>query len=368
MIRLETTPNTATAHTAVSASARVDLNRRRFLGAAVASLAVARLVNGSTKLHLPIEGDLPSLDNATAWINSQPLTANKLRGRVVLVNFWTYTCINWLRSLPYVRTWAKKYKNQGLVVMGVHTPEFPFEKNIDNVRLAAKEMKIDYPVAIDNDYAIWRAFENEFWPALYFIDAKGCIRHHRFGEGQYEQSEIVIQELLRAAGTSSVNEEIVPVDARGIEAAADWANLQSPENYVGEERTQNFVSLHKGRSYTVPTRLKLNHWALAGDWTTGKRAIVLNEASGRIAYRFHARDLHLVMGPTARGHSVRFRVFLDGQPPGSAHGIDIDDIGYGTLAEPRLYQLIRQPRPITDRKFEIEFLDAGAEAFAFTFG
>jgi hypothetical protein len=260
-----------------------------------------------------------------------------------------------------------------LVVIGVHAPEFAFEKDVDNVRRAAKDMRIDYPIAIDNDHAIWRAFKNEYWPALYFVDAQGHIRHHQFGEGEYAQSEMIIQRLLAEAGIGGIGHELVSVDARGAEAAADWDSLKSPENYVGYERTENFASpggavLDKRRVYAAPTRLRLNHWALSGDWTVEKQAIVLNKANGRIAYRFHARDLHLVMGPAARGKAVRFRVLIDGHPPGAAHGIDVDDQGNGTVTEPRLHQLIRQPKPIADRQFEIEFLDPGVDAYAFTFG
>jgi thiol-disulfide isomerase/thioredoxin len=324
-------------------------------------------------VQLPVEGDLPSLGSASEWLNSQPLTAAGLRGRVVLVEFWTYTCINWLRTLPYVRAWAEKYKDQGLVVIGVHAPEFAFEKSLDNVRRAAKDMRVDYPIAIDSEHLIWRAFKNEYWPALYFVDAQGQIRHHQFGEGGYEQSERIIQQLLAEAGTRGIGPELVSVDARGAEAAADWDSLKSPENYVGHERTENFASpggavLDKPRVYAAPARLRLNQWALAGDWTVEKEATRLNKANGRIAYRFHARDLHLVMGPATRGTSVRFRVLIDGQPPGAAHGVDVDAQGNGTVAEQRLYQLIRQPKPIGDRRFEIEFLDPGVEAFAFTFG
>jgi thiol-disulfide isomerase/thioredoxin len=322
---------------------------------------------------LPVEGELRSLGGATGWLNSQPLTKDGLRGKVVLVDFWTYTCINWLRSLPYVRGWAGKYKEQGLVVIGVHTPEFRFEKDIDNVCRAAKDMKVDFPIAIDNDHAIWRAFDNQYWPALYLIDAQGRIRHHQFGEGGYERSERIIQQLLGEAGISGIGDQLAAVDARGIEAEADWDDLKSPENYLGHERTQNFVSpggavLERRRVYAAPARMKLNDWTLSGDWTVKKDAVVLNKANGRIAYRFHARDLHLVMGPAVRGASVRFRVLIDGQPPGAAHGIDVDDQGNGTVAEQRLYQLIRQSTPIADRQFEIEFLDPGVEAFAFTFG
>jgi hypothetical protein len=324
-------------------------------------------------VQFPIEGEMPSLGSATAWLNSLPLTTAGLRGKVVLIQFCTYSCINWLRSLPYVRAWAEKYKEQGLVVIGVHTPEFAFEKNVANVRRAAKNMRIDYPIAIDNDHALWRAFKNEYWPALYFVDAQGHIRHHHFGEGEYEQSETMIQQLLTENGTGDISQELVSVDARGAETAADWGSLKSPENYVGYERTENFASpgralLNKRRVYAAPTRLRLNYWALSGEWTVKNQDIVLNKANGRITYRFHARDLHLVMGPAKRGTSVRFRVLIDGQPPGAAHGVDIDDQGNGTVTEQRLYQLIRQPKSIADRTFEIEFLDAGVEAFAFTFG
>jgi thiol-disulfide isomerase/thioredoxin len=323
--------------------------------------------------QLPIEGELPSLGGASGWLNSPPLTPEGLRGKVVLVQVWTYSCINWLRTLPYVRAWAEKYKDQGLVVIGVHSPEFGFEHDIDNVRWAAKDMKVEYPIALDNDFAVWRAFDNHYWPALYFVDAKGHIRHHHFGEGQYDQSELVIQQLLAEAGGGDIGHGLVSVDALGAEAAADWGNLKSPEAYVGYERSENFESpggaaRDQRHVYGVPAKLKLNHWALSGDWTVGKQATVLQKANGRITYRFHARDLHLIMGPAARGTSVRFRVLIDGQPPGAAHGLDVDDQGYGTVTEQRLYQLIRQPKPIGDRQFDIEFLDSGVETFVFTFG
>ncbi len=324
-------------------------------------------------VQLPIEGELPSLGGATAWLSSPPLSAADLRGKVVLIDFWTYTCINWLRTLPYVRAWADKYRDHGVVVIGVHTPEFPFEHDLENVRQAAKNMRVEYPIAIDNDYAIWSAFNNHYWPALYIVDAQGRIRYHQFGEGAYEQSEMILQQLLAEAGIGGIAHELVSVDAQGAEAAADWGDLRSPENYVGYERTENFSSpdgavVDKPRVYSAPARFSLNHWALAGEWTVGRGATVLHVANGRIAYRFHARDLHLVMGPAARGASVRFRVLIDGQAPGAAHGSDVDDQGNGTVTQQRLYQLIRQPKPIADRQFEIEFLDAGVEAFAFTFG
>jgi thiol-disulfide isomerase/thioredoxin len=319
------------------------------------------------------QSELSSLDRADGWLNSPPLTAPGLRGKVVLIDFWTYTCINWLRTLPYIRAWAKKYKDHGLVVIGVHAPEFPFEKDLNNVQRAVRDTRIDYPVAIDNEHVIWRAFHNQYWPALYFIDAQGRARDSHFGEGAYAKSEQIIQQLLTEAGADGVSHELVSVDGRGAEAAADWGSLESPENYLGSERTERFASpggaiLGKSHVYAAPVRLALNHWALSGDWTVEKRATVLNKANGRIAYRFHARDLHLVMGPAAGAASVRFRVLIDGQPPGAARGIDVDDQGMGTVSQQRLYQLIRQSRPVADRLFEIEFLDPGIEAFAFTFG
>jgi thiol-disulfide isomerase/thioredoxin len=327
----------------------------------------------STALKLPIEGEIASLGGATGWLNSAPLTAGGLRGKVVLIDFWTYTCINWLRTEPYIRAWADKYRDQGLVVIGVHTPEFAFEHDVDNVTRAVKDMGISYPVAIDNDYAIWRAFGNEYWPALYFVDAQGHIRHHQFGEGDYAQSERIIQQLLTEAGARDISVGLVSVDARGAEAAADWSSLRSPENYVGAERTEGFSSpggavLGRVHTYAVPARLQLNHWALSGDWTVEKPLVTLDKPGGKIVYRFHARDLHLVMGPAVRGSSVRFRVLIDGQPPGAAHGGDVDESGNGTVTAQRLYQLVRQKETITDRQFEIEFLDPGVQAFAFTFG
>ena len=355
-------------------SEEVNYDRRRFLGTAAMTIAAAQFgVFVSVDAQASKVGELRSLGKATDWVNSQPLTAAGLLGKVVLIDFWTYSCINWRRTLPYVRAWAQKYKDQGLVVIGVHAPEFAFEKIVDNVRWAAKDMRVDYPIAIDNDYAIWRGFNNEYWPALYLVDARGRIRHHQFGEGEYEQSEMAIQKLLAEAGVGGIGHELVSVDARGAEVAADWGSLRSPENYVGYERTENFASpggplSDKRHVYVAPARLGLNHWALSGEWTVQKQAIVLNKANGRILYRFHARDLHLVMGATARGTSVRFRVLIDGQTPGAAHGADVDDQGNGTATEQTLYQLIRQPKPIADRQFEVEFLDSGVEAFSFTFG
>jgi thiol-disulfide isomerase/thioredoxin len=327
----------------------------------------------TASVRLPVEGELASFGGATGWLNSEPLTPAGLRGKVVLVNFWTYTCINWLRQLPYVRGWAGKYSGQGLVVIGVHTPEFGFEHNQDNVRRATADMRIDYPVATDNDYAVWHAFDNYYWPALYFADAQGRIRHHNFGEGEYAQSEMVIQQLLDDAGATGTSYDLVSPDARGLEAPADWADLRSPENYTGYERTENFASPggavpDKPWVYTAPAGLRLNQWALSGNWTMEEQPATLNEANGQITCRFHARDLHLVMGPAAQENSVRFRVLLDGQPPGAAHGDDVDGEGHGTLTQQRLHQLVRQPGPVTDRTFEITFGDPGAQAYAFTFG
>ena len=347
--------------------------RRRFLGRAAMTLAAARFgMPGTSEATEAESRELAALGRATGWLNSPPLSATTLRGKVVLVQFGTYTCINWLRTLPYVRAWVQKYR-QGLVVIGVHTPEFAFEKNLENVRRAMQQMRIDYPIAIDNDYAIWRAFNNRYWPALYFIDARGRLRQHHFGEGEYDRSEMAIQRLLAEAGTASVGAGAVAVAGSGVEAEADWGNLKSPEIYLGHDRTDNFaspggVAPGRRRVYDVPTRLALNQWALSGEWTMANQPAVLNRAPGRIVCRFHARDVHLVMGPLRQESAVRFRVSMDGQPPGPAHGLDVDDRGSGTVREQRLYQLIRQPGPIVDRTFEIEFLDAALEAFAFTFG
>lgn len=327
----------------------------------------------SAAVRLPVEGEFPSLSGATGWLNSQPLTPANLRGKVVLIDFWTYTCVNWRRTLPYVRAWAEKYKDRGLVVIGVHTPEFSFEKDLGNIRWAVKDMRVDYPVAIDSNYAVWNAFNNEYWPALYFIDAQGRIRHHYFGEGEYDQSEKIIQQLLSENGVAGLAPYMVSVHAVGAEVAADWATLKSPETYLGTAQAENFASVggaaaDKPHVYSAPTGLELNHWALAGDWTVGKGAAVLNTAGGRIVYRFHARDLNLVMGPATRGASPRFRVLIDGRQPGAAHGVDVDDQGNGRATEQRLYQLIRQSKVIADHIFEIEFLEPGAEAVVFTFG
>jgi thiol-disulfide isomerase/thioredoxin len=316
---------------------------------------------------------LPGFDGATGWLNSEPLTATDLRGKVVLVDFWTYTCINWLRTLGYVRAWAETYADQGLVVVGVHTPEFPFEQDVDNVRQAAKDLRVEYPIALDSDYAVWRAFDNNYWPAVYIADSEGRIRHHQFGEGAYEECERVIQGLLREAGRDGIRDDLVSVADDGFEAQADWANLESPETYLGYEQAQNFASADGAEfdepfTFAVPDPLERNQWALSGEWTIGRGASVLNGTEGRIAFRFHARDVHLVMGPPSRDTSVPFRVLVDGEPPGAAHGLDIDEQGHGTLSQQRLYQLVREPGPITDRTFEITYLAPGVEAYCFTFG
>jgi len=351
----------------------INRDRRRFVGSAAMTIAASQLgMLGMANAKDDVPRELAAIGRATEWLNSPRLAPSDLLGKVVVVNFCTYTCINWLRTLPYVRAWADKYK-QGLVVLGVHTPEFPFEKDLGNVRRAVQQMKISHPIVIDNDYAIWRAFRNQYWPALYFVDTRGRIRDRHFGEGEYEQSESKIRRLLMDAGVASSSAGVVPVAANGVEWAADWANLKSPENYLGHERTENFASPggvepDRRRVYRAPTRLAINNWALAGDWTVGKQLATLNTADGRLVNRFHARDLHLVMGPPRRESPIRFRVSRDGQPPAASHGLDVDDAGNGTVVEQRLYQLIRQPGPIVDRTFEIEFLDSGVETFAFTFG
>jgi thiol-disulfide isomerase/thioredoxin len=322
---------------------------------------------------LRAETHLPGFEGATGWLNSQPLTPEGLRGKVVLVDFWTYTCINWLRTLGYVRAWHEKYKDQGLVVVGVHTPEFPFERDADNVRWAAQDLRVEYPIALDPDYAVWRAFDNNYWPAVYIADAEGRIRHTHFGEGGYEECEMMIQMLLREAGRDDVADDLVSVADEGFEAQADWATLGSPETYLGYQQAQNFVSadppeFDEPRNFGAPDRLERNQWALAGNWTLGPGAGVANDAGARLVFRFHARDVNLVMGPLGRDSSIPFRVRVDGQPPGDAHGLDVDEQGQGTLSQQRLYQLIREPGSITDRTFEIAFLAPGAEAYCFTFG
>jgi thiol-disulfide isomerase/thioredoxin len=316
---------------------------------------------------------MPSLEGATGWLNSPPLTAEGLRGRVVAVDFWTYTCINWLRTVPYLRAWAEAYRDAELVVLGVHTPEFPFEQDVGNVRRAITDRRITYPVAVDGGYGIWTAFANMYWPALYLVDAQGRIRSHHFGEGAYQESEQVIRQLLVEAGTGDRLPGPVTVEASGIEVAADWTNLRSAENYLGAERTEYFASPERvatgvPRRYTAPPRLAADQWALTGHWTVQPDAVLSHEPGGRIACRFSARDVHLVMVPAAGGTPVRFGVRIDGRPPGVHRGDDVDDDGAGTVTEPRLHQLVRQRGPVTDRTFEITFHDPGVRAFAFTFG
>ena len=308
---------------------------------------------------------MPALGGATEWLNTAPLNPAELRGNVVLVDFWTLTCINWLRTLPYVRAWSRAYRNDGLVVIGVHTPEFSFEHETDRVRLAIKERSIDYPVVVDNDYEIWRAFDNHYWPALYFVDADGKIRDHHFGEGHYAQSERTIQRLL------GVEQELVSVDGLGAEAEADWDHLRSPETYLGYGRSERFsspgvIEFDEPHVFELPESLPLNNWALRGEWSIGRENVVLSQAGGSISYRFHARDAHLVLAGT--GKPIPFRVLLDGEAPGHAHGLDTDGDGNGMLRDSRLYQLIRERNVIRDRTLQISFSEPGAEAYVFTFG
>jgi thiol-disulfide isomerase/thioredoxin len=309
---------------------------------------------------------MPSFAGATEWLNSEPLGPAELRGHVVLVNFWTFTCINWLRQEPYVRAWSQAYRDDGLVVIGVHTPEFSFEHELEGVRQATIERGIDYPVAVDNDYEIWSAFDNHYWPALYFVDRDGIIRDQHFGEGRYEQSERVIQRLL------GVEREPVFVEGLGVEAEADWDHLRTPETYLGYGRSERFASADSAafderRAYELPERLRPNYWALAGEWTIGREHVVLDQTGGSIAYRFHARDAHLVLSPGARA-PIPLRVLVDGEAPGSSHGVDVDEEGNGLLRDGRMYQLVRQHDAVRERTLEIKFLEPGAEAYAFTFG
>jgi thiol-disulfide isomerase/thioredoxin len=325
------------------------------------------------RLALPVEGRLPPFAGATGWLNAVPLTPEGLRGRVVLVDFWTYTCVNWLRTLPYLRAWAAKYRDAGLTVIGVHTPEFGFERDIDNIVAQSRALGVAYPIAVDSDYAVWRAFANHFWPAVYLADADGRIRHHHFGEGEYAQTEMVIQQLLLDAGARDLDLDLVMVEPRGLEVAADWRTLRSPETYVGYGQSSGFASedvaaFDTPHVYAAPAQLSLNSWDLAGKWTVARHAAVLNAPGGRIAFQFHARDLNLVMGPASGSAAIPFRVFLDGQVAEGAHGSDVGPDGSGIVGEQRTYQLIRQPGRIADRRFEIEFLDSGVEAYCFTFG
>ncbi|TKC85975.1 cytochrome c biogenesis protein DipZ [Trinickia terrae] len=345
------------------------------------SMTAAAARQNAAMLHvsapaLPVEGEAPSLAGATEWLNSPPLTNASLRGKVVLVDFWTYSCVNCLRTLPYVKAWARKYQNDGLVVIGVHAPEFAFERDIGNVKKATHDLGVTYPVAIDNGYSIWRAFNNEYWPAHYFIDAQGQVRYHHFGEGDYVQSERAIQQLLVEAGHPDAAQVPIGIDgpvASGAQAAADDADMRSPETYVGYARAEHFASpggqLHdRERNYAAPAQPGLDDWGLAGTWTVGDEQATLAKPGGRIVYRFHARDLNLVLGPGKNGAPVRFRVTIDGTAPGASHGADVNADGIGTVTGQQLYQLIRQSGPIADHTFSIEFLDPGAQAFAFTFG
>jgi thiol-disulfide isomerase/thioredoxin len=356
----------------------INQERRRFIRSAAAALGAARLgIIGPAVQQVAYaaltarnEGVLPSFGGATEWLNSPPLTPPGLRGKVVLVDFWTYTCVNWLRTLPYVRAWDAKYRDQGLVLIGAHTPEFPFEKDIDNVRWAAKEMDVNYPIAVDSDYGVWRAFDNNYWPAVYVADVYGTIRYHHFGEGAYDETEKVIQRLLSESGRKTDN-QLVRVTPRGLEVAADFGTLRSPESYLGYEKAEAFASdaLHDApHVYSVPGELSLNQWALAGDWTVEGGATVLNKPGGQIVYRFHARDVNLIMGVPPGAQPVRFTVAVDGKPPGAARGTDVDEQGNGAAGRQRTYQLVREQQRITDRDFEIRFAEPGVEAFCFTFG
>ncbi|MCS3472122.1 cytochrome c biogenesis protein CcdA/thiol-disulfide isomerase/thioredoxin [Pseudomonas sp. JUb42] len=342
-------------------------------GAMMASSAMMMKAVDKQPASLPVEGQLPSLDGAVQWLNSTPLSAAQLKGKVVLVDFWTYSCINCLRTLPYVKAWAEKYHDQGLVVIGVHAPEFAFERDVNNVSKAMRDLGINYPVALDNDYKIWRSFDNQYWPAHYFADAQGRIRYHHFGEGAYAESEQVIQQLLREAGAGKVVSDVIDINGQGVQQAADLRDVRSPETYVGYERAAQFASPGGAQpdrlaQYQLPGKPALNDWGLEGRWNIGSEQASLNSATGKIAYRFHARDLHLVLGPGADGKPVRFMVTVDGKAPGAAHGMDVAPDGSGQVKEQRLYQLVRQPGDVADHTFTIEFLDAGVAAYAFTFG
>jgi len=366
-------PNASDAQQANDAGGDTANGAPAMMAASNAMTRTAASGSAADPAPLPVEGQLPPLDGAVQWLNSPPLTAQALRGKVVLIDFWTYSCINCLRTLPYVKAWAQKYRDQGLVVIGVHAPEFAFERDIGNVKKAVKDLGVDYPVAIDNNYAIWRAFNNQYWPAHYFVDAQGRVRYHHFGEGNYAESERVIQQLLREAGATQVASNIADVQATGIQQAADMGDVRSPETYVGYERAENFASpggavRNQATDYRAPSMPSLNAWGLGGAWMVGAEHATATKAGARIVYRFHARDLHLVLGPDANGKPVRFRVTVDGQAPGDAHGTDVAADGTGTVTSQRLYQLVRQSGDVSDRTFSIEFLDPGVSAYAFTFG
>lgn len=322
---------------------------------------------------LPVEGHMPAFTGATGWLNSAPLTPEGLRGRVVLVDFWTYTCVNWLRTLPYVRAWDAKYAPLGLTTIGVHTPEFDFEHDVDNITTQARALNVPYPIAIDSDYGVWQAFDNHYWPAVYLADAQGRLRYHHFGEGEYAMQEMVIQQLLREAGVKDVNPDLVSVDPAGLEVAADYRTLRTPETYLGYGQATGLAApdglwADEAHDYTLPTRLRLNEWAPAGSWSISRRAATATAPNARLAFRFQARDVNLVMGPAVRGSTIPFRVSIDGQPATDIHGTDVAADGSGTVSEQRTYQLIRQPAPIDERVFEIELLEPGAQLFCFTFG
>jgi hypothetical protein len=324
-------------------------------------------------LHLPVESRLPAFTGATGWLNSKPLTPSDTHGNVLVVDFGTFTCVNWIRTLPYIRAWHERYRGHGLLTVGVQTPEFGVEHDTERIRRALDDLRVVHPVAIDNDYAVWDAFSNQYWPALYIADAEGRIRHHHFGEGGYERSEHVIQHLLSDAGATGLPDALVSVAPEGIEVAADWHDIRSPETYLGLARSEGFASPERAMSdeaavYTIPPRLHLNEWGLAGSWTLGREEAAANGPNGRIGMRFHARDLNLILRPPGEDAAVRFRVRLDGETPAAAHGIDVDRDGNGVVDRTRLYQLIRQPDRVRDRLFEIELLDAGAGALCFTFG
>ena len=322
---------------------------------------------------LPDEGPLASFEGATSWLNSEPLTPDGLRGRVVLVDFWTYTCINWLRTLPYVRAWHEKYRDQGLTIVSVHTPEFGFERTVDNIVKQVGRLGVEFPIAVDSDYGVWQSFSNHYWPAVYIADAEGRIRFHHFGEGEYAMQEMVVQELLAQAGATDVDRDLVEVDPQGLEVAADWRTLRSPESYLGYLQSAGFASdavarYDEAQAYVAHARLPLNSWDLSGTWTYARHASILAEPGGRVAFQFQARDVNLVMGPATAGASIPFRVYLDGELATDAHGTDVSADGSGVLTDQNTYQLIRQSGPIAERRFEIEFLEAGAEAYCFTFG
>jgi thiol-disulfide isomerase/thioredoxin len=355
-------------------SRRAFLERAAIVAAAAPLQPWRRLVAGAEQLAASAPtSPLDFLRNANGWINSRALTAADLRGKVVLVQFWTFTCINWLRTLPYVRAWNAKYRDAGLVVIGAHTPEFPFEHDVTNVRRLTADLNVPYPVAIDSDYGIWNGFKNEYWPALYLLDGTGRVVYQQFGEGKYDETERMIQKTLESAGGHDIDRQLVTVVGKGLEAPADWNNVRSPESYVGYARAEGFASpggvmAERRHVYDLPSALRLNEWALTGDWTIGSGAITANQSAARLVFRFHARDLHLVMGPPAGHEPVHFRVSIDGAPPGASHGADIDAEGMGVARDQRVHQLLRQPAEIADRTFQIDFREPGAQVFVLTFG